>query len=250
VTEIAVAHLVYVAAMVVGAAIIVWWSREPRGIPRYEYLAHAAIPIWSGIAYLTVVFGLGRLVVDDRAVYIARYADWVVTTPLLLLVLGWMAMQYSEHKRVALLATLVIADVVMVLTGLIADLATDPVATATFYAIGVAALVLILYLIWVPLRRIAEASGPALGKRYVQLTALLTFTWVGYPTVWLLGPSGLGVLGERADMWLFVALPIVSKVVFSVAVLAALRGLAAERDEAGVIDLTTPTLEHLDTPRR
>ena len=250
---IVLAHAVYVAVMAAGAAVIAWWSREPRGVPRYEYLVHAAIPIWSGIAYLTVVFDLGTLEVGERAVYIARYADWVVTTPLLLLVLGWMAMHYSEHKRVALLATLVLADVVMITTGLIADLTTDTAATWTFYGIGVAALLLIIYLTWDPLRRIAQASHAELGRRYVQMAAFLTVMWIGYPTVWLLGPSGLGVLGETTDVLLFVVLPIFSKVVFSLLVLAILRGLPGDETVTADIDAHAETLGHLDRadpPRR
>ena len=85
----------------------------------------------------------------------------------------------------------------------------------------------IIYLTADPLRRITQVSSAELGRRHVQMAAFLTVMRVGYPTVWLLGPPGLGVLGETTDVVLFVVLfvvlPIFSKLVFRLLVLAILR---------------------------
>lgn len=96
-------HWLYIAGMAIGAIHFILLSRNPRGVPRYEYLVAAFIPIWSGLAYLSMVLPgavleQGKIEVAGQITYFARYIDWVVTTPLLLLALSWTAMHHL-HKR-------------------------------------------------------------------------------------------------------------------------------------------------------
>ena len=220
-------HWLYVAGMGAGVLLFWFWSREPRGVPRYEYLIAMFIPVWSGLAYTAMAFGQGKLAVAGQTTHYARYIDWAVTTPLLLLALGLTAMFYipKSERRVTLLAGLVGADVVMILCGLVADLSTRPTVRFTWYLLGCAALVVVLWVIWGPLRRVAAGQGARLSGIYSKLALYLSVLWLGYPTVWLLGPSGLGLLNQTTDTLLFVVLPFFSKVVFSILDLSWLRGL-------------------------
>ncbi len=224
-STIVVLHWTYVAVMAAGAAWILWWSRNPKGVPSYEYVLHASIPIWSGTAYAAIAFELGSITVSGQTVYLARYLDWVVTTPLLLITLALTSMYYLERKRISIIVALVFADVLMILSGLLADVAGSPAAQWSFYGLGVVALGGILYGIWGPLRALAASQPHGLGKRYNALAAYHSILWVGYPLVWLAGPSGLGMTAEVTDVALFVALPILSKVGFSIFDLAVLRSL-------------------------
>lgn len=222
-------HAVYVAAMAAGALTFVAWARDPKGVPQWEYIVAAFIPIWSGLAYLAMAFGLGTAEVGGQTVYWARYADWVVTTPLLLTALWLTATTEADRKRhVPTLVTLVCADVVMILSGLVADLSERDAARYVYYGIGVAALVVIFATVWGPLRRVAEAS-PEVGRMYRTVATYLALFWVGYPATWLLGPSGLGVVSARADVALFVLLPVFSKVGYSLLDLTLLRRHASGR---------------------
>ena len=218
----------YVACMAAGALVIAAWSREPKGVPHYEYAAAAFIPVWSGLAYMASALGQGIVTVGDHEVYLTRYADWIVTTPLLLAGLAWTAMFYTR-KHASLIVMLMGADVIMILTGLFADLSGDEGVKWLWYAIGCACLVFIFVIVWGPLRRIAYGQGDALGRTYVKAATFLSCLWVGYPLFWALGPSGLGVFDRATDVILFVLLPIVSKVGFSLYDLASLRKLGRER---------------------
>ena len=220
-------HWLYVAGMAAGVLLFWVWSRDPRGVPLYEYLIALFIPVWSGLAYTAMALGQGQVEIAGQTTYFARYIDWVVTTPLILLALGLTAMFYvpRNERQVSLLAGLVGADVVMILCGLVADLSRTPELRFTWYALGCGALVVVLWVIWGPLRGIASAHGERLARVYDRLALYLTVLWFGYPAVWLLGPSGFGVLDQTADTLLFVVLPFFSKVVFSVIDLASLRGL-------------------------
>ncbi|CAN5886188.1 sensory rhodopsin II [soil metagenome] len=217
----------YVAGMAAGVLLFWAWSRNPRGVPQYEYLIAMFIPVWSGLAYTAMALGQGQVEIAGQTTYFARYIDWTVTTPLLLLSLGLTAMFYvpKDKRQVSLLAGLVGADIVMILCGLVADLSSRPEVRFTWYGLGCVALIVVLWGIWGPLRTIAAAHGERLSKVYNGLALYLTVLWFGYPTVWLLGPSGLGVIDQTTDTLLFVVLPFFSKVVFSIFDLASLRRL-------------------------
>ena len=96
--------------------------------------------------------------VNGQDVYVARYLDWLVTTPLLLATLAFTAMFYAERKHVSLVATLIGADVVMILSGLFADLTAREAVRWLWYDIGCGCLAVIVYIAWGALRRIAYAG--------------------------------------------------------------------------------------------
>ena len=213
---------IYVACMAAGALLFFVWMQNPRGVPRWEYIVAIAIPVWSGLAYLAMAFGYGSVEVAGQTTYWGRYADWIVTTPLLIGAL-WMTAttraDKSEHADT--LVALVAADVVMILCGLVGDLSVGP-ARYVFYAIGVAALGVVFAITWGPLRRIAEQDAEV-GRVFRIVAAYLAVFWVGYPLTWILGPSGLGVVSQPVDTALFVLLPVFSKVGFSILDLSLLR---------------------------
>lgn len=223
---------IYVLAMAAGALLFVAWSRNPRGVPQYEYLIATFIPVWSGAAYLAMAFDQGKLAVDGQITYYARYLDWVVTTPLLLLALALTAM-YRIKKDKTLIAALLGADIFMILTGLIADLSPTPVRYV-WYGLGVAAFLVIVYLIWVPLKAKADSQGPEIGAIFRRVATLLSVLWVAYPVVWILGPSGIGVLNQTLDTLLFTLVPILSKVGWSIVDLSSLRALEGREFPSGV----------------
>lgn len=215
----------YVACMAAGALLFIAWSRNPRSVPHYEYAIAIFIPVWSGLAYMAMALGQGVLEVDGRTVYVARYLDWLVTTPLLLVALASTGMFFRPLDR-STIATLVGLDVIMILSGLFADLTTRSDVQWLWFAIGCLCLVLILTLTWGRLRREAYAHNAEIGRSFDRVAGLLTGLWFGYPLIWALGPSGLGVLASDTELVLFVLLPIVSKVGFSIYDLRELRRLA------------------------
>ena len=224
----------YVACMAAGALLFVVWGRDPRGVPHYEYAVATFIPVWSGLACMAQALGQGIVEVNGQTVYVARYLDWLVTTPLLLTTLAFTAMFYAERKHVSLIVTLIGADVVMILTGLFADLTAREAVKWLWYGIGCACLAIIVSIVWGSLRRIAYDGGKELGRVYTRVTTLLTTLWIGYPVIWALGPSGIGLYGPLAKTALFVVLPVISKVGFSIYDLSELRRLGRQRPSTGV----------------
>ena len=203
----------YVALMAVGAATFWLLSRTPKHVPGLEYMIALLIPVWSGGVYLAMAMGQGSVELAGRTVYYARYIDWVVTTPLLLLALALTAM-YRGPKSKTLIAGLIGADIIMIVSGLVADLSAEPLRFVWFI-FGCVSFVIILYMVWGPLRAIAKSRGTEHHSSFVQLATLLTVLWILYPTAWLIGPSGFGWVGSLTSWALFTVVPFFSKVVFS-----------------------------------
>ncbi|WP_169720904.1 bacteriorhodopsin [Alteribacter aurantiacus] len=214
---------IYVAFMGGGAVYFAYLAFHRKGVPRAEYLVAFIIPTWSGVAYASIALGQGLVEWGDRVIYFARYLDWVVTTPLLLLALAMTAM-YTISKDRVIIGGLIVADVFMVLTGLIAEFSPSPIKYV-WYILGVVAFLIILWIIWWPLRAKAKSQNHYVYRVFLIVAGYLSILWVGYPTVWLLGPSGLGVISQITDQALFVSLPIFSKVGFSILDLSCLRWL-------------------------
>ena len=218
----------YIIAMLAGVAIFFTWSRNPQGVPPDEYAVAMLIPIWSALAYFANTLGLGTIEVGGEPVHVYRYADWIVTTPLLLWALFSTAYFYRPFEW-TLFIGLVFADVIMILSGLMGDLATDPGVKWAWYSVGCGALATMILVVWGKMRRVAYAQSAELGKSYTKVAAFLSAAWVGYPLIWALGPMGMGVLGHATTTILFVVLPIASKVGFSLFDLYELRKLGRVR---------------------
>nr|WP_265579932.1 bacteriorhodopsin [Romeria gracilis] len=157
-------HSIYVIAMAIGAAYFILLSRNPRGVPKYEYFVAAFIPIWSGLAYLSMTLPhgeleQGKIEVAGQIAHYARYLDWIVTTPLLLLALAWTAMHYIA-KDWTLIGSLMGTQVIVVVSGLIADLSEVGWVRFLWYSIGVVAFLVVLGMIWGPLRSKSKEQEP------------------------------------------------------------------------------------------
>ena len=221
--EFVILHWIYFTSMAAGAIAIAVMSRNPRGVPKVDYFITFLIPVWSGIAYMSMALGQGMTEIADQITFYARYLDWVVTTPLLLLSLCLTAMYYVDKNKI-IISGIIIADVVMVLCGLIGDLSTGT-NRYIWFSIGVVAFLVVLWLIWGPVRNIAYEQNQRLYRLYLVAAAYLSIFWIGYPTAWIIGPSGLNLVSQRVDTYLFVILPIFSKVGFGLLVLIGLRRL-------------------------
>lgn len=233
-------HWIYVAAMAVGAIYFISLSRHPHGVPKYEYLVATFIPIWSGLAYMSMTLPQGELGLEQgkteiagQIVYYARYLDWIVTTPLLLLALAWTAMHYHPKKNITLIASLMATQVIVIASGLIADLSAVSWVRYLWFICGVVAFLIVLWMIWGPLRARAGRYKSELAHFYDRLTTYFTVLWVSYPIVWLLGTPGFAVINQTWETFLFCLIPFFSKVGFSYLDLQGLRNLPSLAVEQG-----------------
>ncbi|MFB6157282.1 MAG: bacteriorhodopsin [Haloferacaceae archaeon] len=183
---------------------------------------HAVMALVPGVAfasYLAMLFGFGvaEVTVQGRGsvdVYWARYADWLFTTPLLLVILGLLAGADGETLFGA-----VAVDAFMIVTGLAATLSRARTYRFVWWGISVFAFLLVAYFLVVTLDDRARRRGPETVRTFRLLRNLTLGLWAAYPVWWLLGGNGAGLVGPGAEALGFAVLDVLAKVGFGILLL-------------------------------
>lgn len=112
-----------------------------------------------------------------REVYFARYIDWAITTPLLLLDLCLLAGIDGAHTIFA-----ISADIIMVLTGLFAAYGTEESGQKWgWYAISCIAYIFVIWHVALTGSKSVKSKGNKVSNLFGSL-ALFTFVlWTAYP---------------------------------------------------------------------
>lgn len=217
-------HWVYVAIMLVSGLSFYVMSKDRKGIPYYKYIIHIFVVTWSGLAYAALALNQGSVEYQGQTVHFARYIDWVVTTPLLLLSLA-LTGKLTTRKEGWLIAGMMGTQAIMILTGLVAELSPDETRQYFWYTLGCIALVIVLYIFWGPLLQIAKTQGAAIESVYRASATFLTVQWILYPLAWIIGAPGMQLIDSFTTTVLFLVLPVVSKAGFGFFNLIKLRNL-------------------------
>ena len=177
-----------------------------RSQNRRYYVLLALISGIAAVAYVAMALGIGWLPVDKRTVFLPRYIDWLLTTPLLLVFLALLA----RLKRRGLVIVLT-ANTLMLGFGLGAAVLETNLRYVLFGA-GVLSFLPVVYYLFGPMTsraRTAEAE-----QLFLALRNLTVALWVIYPLAWLVGPMGAAVTSLTVDIIVIGYLDLVSKVGF------------------------------------
>jgi bacteriorhodopsin len=157
-----------------------------------------------------------------REIFYARYIDWVITTPLLLLDLLLTAGVPTPTILITLLA-----DEIMIGTGLIGAL-TQTRFKWGFWSFGTAALFFIAYELLFDARRHANTLGGDAKKTFMLCGILLIFIWFLYPIAWGLSEGG-NVIHPDGEAVFYGVLDILAKPVFGLLLLWGHRKLSSSQ---------------------
>lgn len=120
-----------------------------------------------------------------------RYIDWFLTVPLLLAELV-AVLRLPKGKTAGLLTKLIVASILMIVTGFPGEVATSTGARALWGFISTIPFVYILYVLWVELSN-SMGRQPEKVRVLVRNTRLIILaTWGFYPIVYLLPMLGIG----------------------------------------------------------
>lgn len=187
-------------------------TRAPQG-SRHFFVITAVITGVAAFFYLTMTTGATATNVEGRIFYWGRYIDWVITTPLLLLDLALLALP-NWRRNIQLIATLIVLDVFMILTGLLAGSSTSDFGAAFWFIVSTAAMVYLLYLVYTRLFASARDQPGSVRSIFRTLALLTIVLWSLYPVVWLLGTEGFAVTSSTVEVFLFLILDILAKIGF------------------------------------
>lgn len=207
----------------------------------------------ASVAYFSMFQGFGVIEVtlangEALTIYWARYADWLFTTPLLMLDLVLLA--GADRNTIA---TLIGLDVGMIVTGLAGALATgagSPLSPAgtriAWWGISCGFFVVLLYYLVSTLSQAAAQRSGDVASLFSTLRNLVIVLWTAYPIVWILGTEsalGLGtgspgLISLNVETILFMVLDLAAKVGFGFILLRSRDVLdqAAAASEAAAAD--------------
>jgi len=194
-------------------------------IPGIAFASYLAMLLGFGVTDVTIQGG------ETVEVYWARYADWIFTTPLLLVDLGLLAGVDRETLFGA-----VAADAFMVVTGLVATLSRVRTYRYVWWAVGTLAFLTVVYFLLVTLTDAARRRDAARESTFRTLRNLTLVLWTVYPVWWLAGTKGAGLLSLSVEAVGFAVLDVLAKVGF---------GLILLRSRAVSADASAPD----STPR-
>lgn len=200
--------------MGLGSLLLALLATTLRKEDRHHATVAVGITVIAATSYYALVHNFGDLMVAGNTVQSARYVDWVLTTPLLLLSLCLVALPSKVKNRVWTIASLVFLDVYMIVTGYFATLA-DANTKWIWYVLSSVALVIIAYMLYVSIMKTVKSVGGAkLSKLYTTLAVYLSVLWLAYPVIWLLGTSGQGKVSFQTENAVYAVLDLLAKVGF------------------------------------
>ena len=123
------------------------------------------------------------------------------------------------------------ADVIMIVTGLLAALSTNDTVRYTWYAVSCGAFLAVLALIYGPAREIAKAQAGSSPALYETLLRMLTVLWFIYPVLWLVATEGTGVIGQTSEVAAFAIIDLTAKVGFGLLLVSRVAGISKRVDE-------------------
>ncbi len=195
--------------------------RRPQDRRVFHYLTAGTTAV-ACVAYFSMGAGLGQVPIraefarpwraqvaaaGTREIFYARYVDWVVTTPLLLLDL----LLTSGAPAPATLAVL-LANELMVVAGLVVALTRTSYKWG-YWAFGMAAFLFIAHALLRDGRARAARLGAAPRACFDACALWLLLVWTLYPVVWGLGEGG-NVIHPDSEAVFYGILDFLAKPVF------------------------------------
>ncbi|KAF7562916.1 hypothetical protein G7046_g1252 [Stylonectria norvegica] len=163
-----------------------------------------------------------------REVYWARYVDWSLTTPLLLLDLCLLAGIDGAHTLMA-----IVADLIMVLAGLFAAFGhTHTAQKWGWYTIGCVAYIFVIWHVALHGSRMVKAKGNNATKLFSSLAAFTLILWTIYPIVWGVA-DGARKASVDSEIIAYAILDVLAKPVFGLWLLLAHRKIPETDIEVG-----------------
>ncbi|KAI0121165.1 bacteriorhodopsin, partial [Xylariales sp. AK1849] len=194
---------------------------KPQSHRLFHYIT-AGITAIACIAYFAMGSDLGQVPIQvefvrpgsskvgsagTREIFYARYIDWFITTPLLLLDL-----LLTAGMPIPTILITIFANEIMIVTGLIGALTSTSYKWG-FWVFGVFAFLYVVYNLLGPGRSHANALGGDARKTYMLCGVFLVGIWFLYPIAWGLSEGG-NVIHPDSEAIFYGILDILAKPVY------------------------------------
>jgi bacteriorhodopsin len=152
-------------------------------------------------SYAVLFAGIGILKIDcGEYIYPTRWLFYILSCGLLIYEIALIMKKdkFDTFKMIAL-------NTIVMLTGYLASIAGD-LHRWIFFMISCLAFILLLFLI--------HAKKPREQKIVSTIRWYVTFTWMLFPIVWALAPTGINIFGAFLAAIIYLLLDITTKIIF------------------------------------
>ena len=203
---VSAAYWVAAAAFLLGVGIAAaLYKKMETSQDRNRLAALAVIPGFAGICYVGMALGIGTVTVNGSELVGLRYIDWIVTTPLLVGFIGYVA---GASRRA--IAGVMIADALMIAAGAAAVVSTGTLKWVFFGVSSLFHVSLFAYLYVIFPRAVPD--DPMQRGLFSLLKNHVGLLWLAYPFVWLMGPAGIAFTGAVGTALTYAFLDVLAKV--------------------------------------
>jgi len=185
-------------------------------IATFAFISYFAMASGDGISWSNIVItektkpGFPDTVkmTIHREIYWARYIDWALTNPLILLDLSFLAGLGGANILIA-----VFADVIMCLTGLMAALSSDSSNQWGYYTIACIAYLTVVYQLAIHGWAKARTKDNKTATFFCAIAGFTLVVWTAYPIVWGIA-GGSRTICVDAEIVCYAVLDVLAKLVF------------------------------------
>jgi bacteriorhodopsin len=225
--------------MTAGGLLILLVGKRRTPSEQMQTILHGLVPIIAACAYFAMATGQGSVTLPTdaaiatgthatRIFYWARYVDWTVTTPLLLVSLGLSGV-HSGRTRSDLLLGAVLADLLMIVTAFAFGASEVAWMKWTWFIISCVAFLGVYYVIWGPQMQANARERDDIRASYRRHSAVLSVLWLVYPIVLAVAPDGANVISDSLSVLAIAIVDLAAKVVYGLMTIAADKS-ATDRD--------------------
>lgn len=195
--------------MALGTLALAYGFRLVPSSERGEYAILVAVPAIAVVAYALMALDVGGIEsAVGGTVFVPRYVDWLLTTPLHILFLGLFA-----GASTGLVARAVGFQAATIVFGVAAALVGTPLKWGLYMA-GCVSFLAVIYYAYDPFDAAARERDEATFALYRKLRAFLVVLWLVYPVIWLVGPNAVQVMDVETTALVVTYIDVVAKVGF------------------------------------
>lgn len=187
----------------VGIGLRLLWA-DDADAERGRFAPLLLIPGFAALSYAVMATGMATITVDGVTVYAFRYLDWLVTTPILVGYVGFVA--GAPRKWIG---GVMGADALMILVGSAAVFLSGPAKWAAF-AVSAGCHLCLLYALYGAFPAFAR-EHPDRRRLFGVLQNHVGLLWIAYPAIWLVSPVGLGIVSTVGTAMVIAYLDAVAK---------------------------------------
>ena len=187
----------------------------PGAVPR-RYWHLVLVPGIATVAYGLMALGFGGIpAASGGTIFVPRYVDWLLTTPLHVLFVGLLvdAPRPIVYRTMGLQAATIVLGFAAGLVG--------GIPAVVLYLAGCGAFVGVIYYVFADFATAAAAQSDDVQAVFRKLRAFMIVLWLIYPIIWLLTPTSTGVMDVETTALVVSYLDIVAKVGFGLIALNA-----------------------------